>query len=965
MGTMRSTLTDDFTRASLRAAACLLACAVVLIASVARGQGTFPSDCAAVPAGATFDSPACRTAALLAQVTASTGLGRQQAKLRQQLQQATALREQAVTACREPKLRRTRKRLARAVKKMAQVGKTLRGRQARRSIPDALREALLAQAAGIRADLRALKRSVQCPASAPAVCGDGILDRATERCDRFEGASDAPLSGALVDVDLETGSPSSELDVDDTGERLVRTRLEIEFAPGATVADGNRVLDAAGARIVMALENVPLVLVRIPDPGSVAALDGVVAAMAADPAVVSVAKAGLDEVDVVGGNFVPAPAGAPAGSAPDLSKIDNHLAVRAAAAWNARGAIRAGREPTVVVADKFGDGAPDAAVSATYAVPADFDTTNLHFHGYHVTGILAGSFGGARHCDASALGDATAGDAAGRDCVTGMMPGAVAMRAVDLQLGNLSRAAKEDKLVQMVKLASGNVVVNESLGFGTTVTPAQLNLEAVSWITKVRGGIVSNGTLGAGVENRFLHVTSAGNRGNAFQARINSAPNAAALLPGLTQVVPIPNLTNVLAIENAINTPGPFLKIACLNATSCTGGHLAAPGTSVFSLLSSQSGAADVSGSSQATPQVAGLAAYVWSLAPDLSPQQVAALLRATALRPTTNEPPVSETCGSEPPAPTIDAYEAVLAVDAAALPEPSNAPARKAILDFDGDGDFDKDDLAEFTVDLIDPLGNQPRSQEDPDFGRSDLNGDGFTGRVAFSPLGTPETIRFDLDRVGSQQFGAPAFGPGLVTQVIEDVPVPFDETDVSDLAILCYYAYSGLFTGGANEREVLDPTTHCFTVGIEADLPAAIAADGTDTLTVAVTIAGPDGAEATSPGLVVELTPQDATVSPDSGTTDGNGVLQAAVTPAPGVAGLQIEIAVRAVEGGPVLARTTVSATLTTTTTTPTTPPTTSTPTSPPTPPTTRPPFCDAPCGAGRGCFCTSTVCFCAPMF
>ena len=97
---------------------CLLVCGLVQIASVARGQGTLPPDCAAVPAGSTFASPACRTAALLAQVTASTGLGRQQAKLRQRLEKATALREQAVTACREPKLRRTRKRLARAVKQI-------------------------------------------------------------------------------------------------------------------------------------------------------------------------------------------------------------------------------------------------------------------------------------------------------------------------------------------------------------------------------------------------------------------------------------------------------------------------------------------------------------------------------------------------------------------------------------------------------------------------------------------------------------------------------------------------------------------------------------------------------------------------------------------------------------------------------------------------------------------------------
>ena len=56
MGTMRSTVTDEITRASdpgasrrrlpgergLRSAACLLVCGLVQIASVARGQGTLP-----------------------------------------------------------------------------------------------------------------------------------------------------------------------------------------------------------------------------------------------------------------------------------------------------------------------------------------------------------------------------------------------------------------------------------------------------------------------------------------------------------------------------------------------------------------------------------------------------------------------------------------------------------------------------------------------------------------------------------------------------------------------------------------------------------------------------------------------------------------------------------------------------------------------------------------------------------
>ena len=460
-----------------------------------------------------------------------------------------------------------------------------------------------------------------------------------ERCDRFEGPPAELLAVTTADLDLETGSPAAEIDVDANGGRLVRTRLEIGFAPGATVADGNRVLDVAGGRLAMTLANVPFVLVRIPDPGSVAALDAVVAALAADPAVASVARGYLDAADVLPDNFDAPATAAPAGSALELRTIDHHLAVRAPAAWNARRAIQGSRQPTVVVADKFGDGPPNAAVAATFPNAFDFDTTSIEFHGYHVTGILAGSFGGARRCDGTALGDAATGDAAGRDCVTGMMPAPIAMRAIDLQLGNLTRPAKEDKLIQMVKSVGGNVVVNESLGLGFTPSAEELAEIAVSWTTKVRGGLFTNGTVGAGVESRVLHVTSAGNSGNAALARVNSAPNAAALLPGLTQVVPIPNLTNVLAIENVINTSGSFVGVACLNAGSSVGGHLSAPGTGVWSLFGSSAGVTDLSGTSQAAPQVAGLATYVWSLAPDLTPQQVAALLGATALRPITGDP--------------------------------------------------------------------------------------------------------------------------------------------------------------------------------------------------------------------------------------------------------------------------------------------------------------------------------------
>jgi hypothetical protein len=128
---------------------------------------TLPTGCAAVPVGPSFPSLNCRLAALLAQVTASTELGPQQTKLRQQVEKAKARKEQAEAFCRESNLRRTRKRLIQTITKLVQIGQTLRNRQARKSIPDTLREGLLGQADAIHTDLQTLRDGVRCPDDAP------------------------------------------------------------------------------------------------------------------------------------------------------------------------------------------------------------------------------------------------------------------------------------------------------------------------------------------------------------------------------------------------------------------------------------------------------------------------------------------------------------------------------------------------------------------------------------------------------------------------------------------------------------------------------------------------------------------------------------------------------------------------------------------------------------------------------
>ena len=62
----------------------------------------------------------------------------------------------------------------------------------------------------------------------------------------------------------------------------VRTQLELELAPGATVAQMQALLAKLNAQVVSSLKGVPILTVRIPDPGSLAALRALVAGLS-DP----------------------------------------------------------------------------------------------------------------------------------------------------------------------------------------------------------------------------------------------------------------------------------------------------------------------------------------------------------------------------------------------------------------------------------------------------------------------------------------------------------------------------------------------------------------------------------------------------------------------------------------------------------------------------------------------------------
>jgi hypothetical protein len=712
--------------------------------------------------------------------------------------------------------------------------------------------------------------------------------RAAPAGERFQGDPGTSLAAALRDVDASPPHPPEEIGIDAGGVAVARTALEMALAPDATVGQANAVLDLLGGGVVSMLAGVPVVVVRFPDPGSVAALDTLRAAVEAAPGVRYVNLAHIAGPDALPANYT-APLAADA-----LARLDHLLAVRAPGAWNARRALQPAARPLVVVADVFGAGPPDPSVVDYDPPPPDFGFASGNpssaasilaaNHGYLVFGLLAASFGG----PSTAAGLAT-----------GIFPTTTRVAVFDIQgpTGTFDLPTIGDEILRAVRADGGPAVVNTSLGFACVAPPECGTSEAarltahftgLAWIEKVRAG---------GLENRFLHIASAGNVPNnpVTTAETNSPWCAAALLDGL------PNLTNTLVVENALPRAEPPFGARCLNLSSHVRGHLAAIGSDVYSFAGPASPLLEIAdgGTSSAAPQAAGLAAYLWAIAPTLAPQELAGLLLTTS-SPGALEAGNARCYDTTPSAPVIDAYGAVLALDEAALPTPATAPVRFAILDVDDDGSFDDDDLFELVTMLIDSTTDLPREPGDPAFDRADLNGDGFTS-------GASRRAPFDLDRVDSTQYGPSQLG--RVTQQIEGLPIPFEETALTDLDILCYYAYSDLFEGTAAERRVLLPPERCARFTLNASFPSTISPGVQELLHVSVGVETPSGS-APLAGVHLELVASGGTVAPTSGITDAAGEFGALASVAANSSEIVITIRARTEPGGDVLAETSVQA-------------------------------------------------------
>lgn len=344
---------------------------------------------------------------------------------------------------------------------------------------------------------------------------------------RLPGASDDSAASAAVPFEAPIVIDETVVSVVGEGDaayEVLRTELRVVFTRGATIADVNALLDDLDGAIVSMTRGQAAFVIRVADPGDLEALRALQAAIEARPEVVAVGLGVMldpsEEPAALASEtqrtWLPPDVACTRDEAVgcswlDLRAIEHHLAVRAPALWNLRHlATGAPSAPALVIADSFGGGVPNEHFAGTFEAD-DFGDADPRAHGYHVLGIAIGTH------EHVAVAD--------RAQVKGIYPGTLHVRAFDLRAGGVTVARWRDGILNRLDavLTAGTgtprdgarVVLNTSLN--TKQLPAdELELEAILWHRAMADG---------GLEDRVVHVTSAGNDNSARLGRIRAPQN--------------------------------------------------------------------------------------------------------------------------------------------------------------------------------------------------------------------------------------------------------------------------------------------------------------------------------------------------------------------------------------------------------------------------------------------------------
>jgi len=792
---------------------------------------------------------------------------------------------------------------------------------------------------------------VPAPAPAPAPAPTGVLT----------GNAAAAALGVIGNVAL---VPAPEEDFDEAGYLL--SRITVLFKSTATVAEVNAAAAAVGATgIASARSGSLLMVLSLPRQADVAALETLLDRLEAQPGVAGASWDRVPSVDVLPGE----------GTGSPLSREFLHhlMPTRFPAAWNAGGLLAGTNctQPlTIIVPDKYGRTDPASFVNQLPAatwVPDDARRPGVlgkvSDHGYEAVLTLA-----ARHDAVAATGALP----------TGAFPGADCVRIEAMNAANLSMVELVEIMAARLNALDRNVVLNFSMGYGTFLCDADELLlpERVACEKTLRGltqarlerelkhRILSSlAWARAGVtpttQRHVLFVQAAGNEASdalsilypgfaesrlgAFSTLATLLPDVLALNlfdggPGTTAATlwtprpeaarvsgfaPPEGLERVRVPENLLletvaelqrqgrvaelrEARNSVVVVGALSQATDVTGFTDALGlsASLFSNFGPDLYAVGedvrlapgltvgINGTSFTAPQVAGLAAYLWLLSPELRTAPVAQTRRHLLANSQRGAPLLD--------APVVDAYAAVLSLDRL---NPAR-PVRSALLDLNGDGRFDDIDIQRFlqAFDAADPLA-------EPTFARADLNGDGR--------LGGAGAVAMHLDGATFGADGAPVLFDGTEF-LVEGQPVNVNERRLTDLQVLCYFAYEGLlYSGTEAARRALLGIDRCgVPLSFETLFPEQIAGAGP----LEVTVRRPDaqGDLQVVSGQLLRFVASCGEVRPQQAVTSDAGRANVTVDvqgSCPGATTVSVAIeAIRAVDGDTpvVLGSTAVSAAL-----------------------------------------------------
>jgi hypothetical protein len=601
---------------------------------------------------------------------------------------------------------------------------------------------------------------------------------------------------------------------------VIMTRLDVRFTPDATTAQINAALVRIDGGIVTMTKGRPAVTIAIPRPADPAALARVAAMLNALPGISRASLAHEAQFKKLPGSSV--------GLA--LTGMAHLIPSFFPAAWNASRLATEGcatRKVKVVIGDHFDTSRYSGFFDEIPRSSFQFDVppTALNTHGDEVTTTLAARFDPLNP--------------------TGAVPFPECLEIHAIAVDGLSTLQRTILFSQ--KFPAGKFLMNYSIGYSdllpclgtqTGCDPADpltaLNqpldraYDAIDWksYTSDRWGDFLFGVAGGNEWNQPGTAIYPGLGVAPFDSPMSVATIADPFFSFVQdasmwdpQTQPGPNILPSIAatavektaLDNYIRARGPGATAVPDNVVM-VGAMGSGPSVELLTTRPYSDSGSDVSavaediftltdlftegGTSLATPQVTGLAAYLWLVSSGAHAKSPA-LIDLSALPSSVTRGAILANARASLEDRVIDAYSSVLSLDAAASVTPETAPVRLALLDVDDNGAFDEDDLAGFVQGYFDSVTGEAVAPPAANYGRYDLNGDGLTGG--------PGIARFDLDRVGSTQFGAARYshvsahiGDGF------DEIVPFDESALTDLQILCYYAYSPLYT--ARDHDLRD---------------------------------------------------------------------------------------------------------------------------------------------------------------